>query len=291
MSKLLLFLFVGIIITVNCSPQQYRERERYDRERYGKQSVVPSQNLYFVLSASNLPSKDSNQGLADPFVKVYHGIIPPYVKIQGHELDKLGDSEVLVNEVNPKWLKVFRVQYKKGTNQKLWVEVRDHDPINPDDIIGDSFIDLDEYMEMGGHLTVSLKGTKSGSLTMQNTAPFLFSLAVKSIPALDEFGGYSDPFVKCYFRYGKDGKDIKFYETRSIANTQSASWDDAITFDNYQRGTNQIFHFVVRDADTLADDDIGEAFMDVDAFVDKKMQSVLPLSSSHNATLLVKYVE
>jgi hypothetical protein len=48
----------------------------------------------------------------------------------------------------------------------------------------------------------------------------------------------------------------------------------------------------VKDADSItADDDIGEAFMEVDAFVDKKQQSVLPLSTYHNATLFVKYVE
>lgn len=62
------------------------------------------------------------------------------------------------------------------------MEVSDHDPINPDDIVGSAFIDLDEYVENGMHLTVPLKGTKSGSLIIQNTAPFQFTLTLKYVP-------------------------------------------------------------------------------------------------------------
>ncbi len=57
---------------------------------------------------------------------------------------------------------------------------------------------------------------------------------------MDEFGGLSDPYVKCYFRYGKDGRDIKFYETNTVDNTVTASWEQPIAFDNFQRGTNQV---------------------------------------------------
>jgi hypothetical protein len=63
---------------------------------------------------------------------------------------------------------------------------------------------------------------------------------VRNVPALDEFGGLSDPFVKCYFRYGKEGKDVKFYETERQDNVEMASWDQPITFDNYQKGTKQV---------------------------------------------------
>lgn len=108
---------------------------------------------------------------------------------------------------------------------------------------------------------------------------------------MDEFGGLSDPYVKCYFRYGKEGRDTKFYETESVSNVDSASWETPISFDNYRRGTKQYFHFKVKDHDSItADDDIGEAFMEVDPFVDKKQKSVLPLSSSNNATLYINYV-
>jgi len=67
---------------------------------------------------------------------------------------------------------------------------------------------------------------------------FLYN--IRNVPALDEFGGLSDPFVKCYFRNGKEGKDVKFYATETVNNVEAASWDEPITFDNYQMGTNQV---------------------------------------------------
>jgi len=249
----------------------------------------PTQNLYFVVSSKNLPSKDANSGLVDPYVNVFYGIIPPDVKKQGTDLDALGVSETINDEANPKWVKVFKVQYTKGTYQKLYVEVHDHDPLNPDDVVGDAYIDLDEYVANGQYLTAPLS-SKSGSVVITKTTPFLFTLAVKNVPALDEFGGLSDPFVKCYFRYGKEGKDVKFYETNTVDNVETASWEQPISFDNYQKGTNQFFHFKVRDHDAITgNDDIGESFLEIDPFVEKKMSSVLPLSKTTNATLIVKY--
>ncbi|XP_021951543.1 uncharacterized protein LOC110848603 [Folsomia candida] len=288
MWKLVGLLCVGFL-SVYSSPQRGAKYETASQSRQLREELA--QNLYFVLSARNLESHDANHGVADPYVRVHFGSVPQYSQKQGKDLDKVGDSETIVNEANPQWVKVFKVQYIKGLNQKIWVEVRDHDPINPDDVVGEAFIDLDEYMEHGQQLTVPLKGSKSGSIVIQNTAPFRFSLALKNIPALDEFGGLSDPFVKCYFRYGKEGKDFKFFETPTIDNSDSATWENPITFDNFRRGTDQIFHFVVKDADSItADDVIGEAFMEVEPFADKKQQSVLPLSSSSNATLYVKYI-
>ncbi|OXA56032.1 Ras GTPase-activating protein 4 [Folsomia candida] len=253
MWKLVGLLCVGFL-SVYSSPQRGAKYETASQSRQLREELA--QNLYFVLSARNLESHDANHGVADPYVRVHFGSVPQYSQKQGKDLDKVGDSETIVNEANPQWVKVFKVQYIKGLNQKIWVEVRDHDPINPDDVVGEAFIDLDE-----------------------------------NIPALDEFGGLSDPFVKCYFRYGKEGKDFKFFETPTIDNSDSATWENPITFDNFRRGTDQIFHFVVKDADSItADDVIGEAFMEVEPFADKKQQSVLPLSSSSNATLYVKYI-
>ncbi len=65
----------------------------------------------------NLPSKDTNGGVADPYVRVHYGVMQPYANRRGQDLEKLGDSETIVNDANPKWLKVFKVQYNKGANQ------------------------------------------------------------------------------------------------------------------------------------------------------------------------------
>jgi len=250
--------------------------------------VFNTDNVYFVFSGSNLPSKDTNGGVADPFIKVYFGSIPSDVKKDGKELDEIGASETINDESNPSWTKVFKVQYSKGTNQKVFVEVRDHDPLNPDDVIGTAYIDLDEYVSNGKVKTALLENSKSGSVTMKGTTPIYLSLQVKNVPALDEFGGLSDPFVKCYFRYGKEGKDVKFYETERVDNVENATWDGPIAFDNYQRGTNQFFHFKVRDHDAITgNDDIGEAFLEIDPFVEKRMPSIVSLGKTSNATLTI----
>jgi len=251
--------------------------------------VVVVQTLFFVFTAKNLPSKDANSGIADPFIKVRSGVISPNTTKEGKDLDEVDVSETLNEEANPTWTKVFRINYSKGTNQKVYVEVRDHDPLNPDDVIGEAYIDLDEYVANGQEIT-TLLNSKSGSVTMKKTTPFLFTLALKNVPALDEFGGLSDPFVKCYFRYGKEGKDVKFSETERQDNVEEASWDVPITFDNYQRGTNQFFHFKVRDHDAITgNDEIGDAFLEIDPFVEKRMPSVLALGKGYNATLTVKF--
>jgi len=65
----------------------------------------------------NLPSKDTNGGLADPYVKVAYGIIPPDVKKQGSDLDTVDVSETINDNANPSWTKVFKVQYNNGTHQ------------------------------------------------------------------------------------------------------------------------------------------------------------------------------
>lgn len=107
----------------------------------------------------------------------------------------------------------------------------------------------------------------------------------RDIPPKDEFGGDSDPYVKCYFRIGEGGKDFKFHQTDVIDNAKTASFEK-IPFENYQRGTNQWFHFRVKDHDTITgDDDLGEAFMNIDSFVDGRKPAKFTLPE--NATLIV----
>jgi len=136
---------------------------------------------------------------------VYFGSAPTNTTtVDGKELPEIGVSETINDEPNPKWTKVFSVQYTKGANQvnflkihclsedifsflllltfyfqKVYVEVRDHDPLNPDDVIGDAFFDMDEYVSKRGNVQQLLEKSKSGSVTMQKTTPFLFNLEVK----------------------------------------------------------------------------------------------------------------
>jgi len=245
----------------------------------------PNFYVYFVVSAKNLDgnAKD-NDGLADPFVKVFLGKEPGNGEQNSTDLELIEVSETLENDNSPSWTKVFKVKHFQGTKQLLYLEVRDHDPVNPDDVIGDAYIKLDDFVARSTYTQV-LEKAKSGSVTVTKTTPIYFDLLVKDVPKKDEFSGLSDPYVKCYFRVGKEGKDNKFLETETIDNAETASWEH-LAFENYQRGTNQILHFRVKDKDTITgDDDLGEAFLELDAFVASNKAATFTLPE--NATLTV----
>lgn len=120
-------------------------------------------------------------GVADPFVKVFLGA-EPQPNANGTEdstaLEQIDVSETLENENNPVWNKVFKVRHIQGTKQLLYLEVRDHDPINPDDTIGDAYVKLDEFVAKGSYTKV-LEKAKSGSVTVTRTTPIYFDLTVK----------------------------------------------------------------------------------------------------------------
>jgi len=249
--------------------------------------VIVQNYVYFVVSAKGINgAATDNDGVADPFVKVFLGTEPGATNQTDETtpLEPLSVSETIENENNPVWNTVFKVRHLQGTKQMLYLEVRDHDPVNPDDVIGDAYIKLDDFVSMGTYTKV-LEKAKSGSVTVTRTTPIYFDLTLKDVPAKDEFGGASDPYVKCYFRIGQGGKDYKFKTTDTVDNAQVASWEH-IAFENYQRGTNQILHFRVKDEDTITgDDDLGEAFLEVDGFIAGRKDAKFPLPD--NATLIV----
>jgi len=254
--------------------------------------LVPSNNhVYFVVSAQNIAGDSTDHdGVADPFVKVFLGSIPinstSGEPVDPTALEPVDVSETVENENNPVWNKVFRVKHIPGTQQLIYLEVRDHDPVNPDDAIGDAYINLDEFVKQGNYSQVLTKA-KSGSVTVTRTTPIYFDLLVKDVPKKDEFGGLSDPYVKCYFRVGKNGKDFKFHQTDPVDNSETATWEH-VPFENYQKGANQILHFRLKDQDTVTgDDDLGEAFLEVDPFLEGKRDVTLTLPEGASLTVLL----
>jgi len=238
--------------------------------------------VYFVVSAKGLNGDVADtDGVADPFVKVFLGHEPGFGSANQTEdgdtsaLEPLEISETISNENNPVWNKVFKVRHIPRSKQLLYLEVRDHDPANPDDSIGDAYIKLDEFVAQGSYTKV-LEKAKSGTVTVTRTTPIYFDITVRDVPASDVWGGLSDPYVKCYFRVGQEGKDFKFHTTDAVEDAETASWEK-VPFENYQRGANQILHFRVKDDDTFADDDLGEAFLDVDSFINGRKDARFPL--------------
>jgi len=229
-------------------------------------AAAHDRTVYFVVSASGLAGDTTDvDGEADPFVKVFLGSEPRGQGNDTADLMSLGVSET-VSSNSPNWNTVFKVDHYPRSKQLLYLEVRDHDPVNPDDVIGDAYIKLDDFM-VTGELTQVLEKAKSGSITIKRTSPIYLDLTLRDIPPMDWWGGLSDPYVKCYFRVGQEGTDYKFNQTEVVDDATVVSFE-RVPFENYQRGANQILHFRVKDEDNMSkDDDLGEAFLPVDSFL------------------------
>jgi Ca2+-dependent lipid-binding protein len=251
--------------------------------------------LNFMLSARNLPLKQRGPGLAsvqDPLVKVF------YKQNYKHEswID-LGMTAYIKNQPNPNWLEVFTFDWIEGSGQVWRFEVFDHDKLSKNDPIGWVEVNVDYYVlshfqEISMKLTSSTKdeGISAGTLMIKRTVPIAFRIMADDIPHLDPMGGKSDPYVECYWSYGKDGELNLFGTTHVIKNVENADWG-RFEFGNFQPGTNQWWTFKVYDKDPLPKDDvIGDCTVEVDSFVKNKTTVIKQLSCDpkNRSTLTIK---
>jgi len=225
------------------------------------------------LSARNLKSNS-----VDPIIRVSNSS-------KGSVYEKLGKTEELSNNANPDFYHVFWIIWKRGTQQKVKLEVRDVDNLRPDDPLGEYTFDLDEYVAKGEKLNVTLlNGT--GSVSVQKTTPVKFMLYARTLPSLDTIGK-SDPFAEVYWSVGAAGKKIKFGTTAVIDNEENPDWKETIEFSNYIKGTNQYWTLKVLDKDPTGADLIGEASIDVDSFVSGRQTKILRIGKAKTATVAI----
>ena len=62
----------------------------------------------------------------------------------------------------------------------------------------------------------------------------------RNLPRLDIGSGKSDPYVKCYWRRGPNGDEVKFYETQVENNVENVDWNETIEFANYIKGSDLV---------------------------------------------------
>jgi Ca2+-dependent lipid-binding protein len=236
-------------------------------------------NLTFVVTGKDLPN-NGKTSKADPYVKVFHRTGGTQ---NGSDWTLFGTSDTIKDEASPEWNNVYSFVWKKGTNQVWHFEVKDHDTYNKDDAIGQADVNVDEYVEKNQDLTVKL--SDGGTLTIKKTTPVNFRLYARNLPKMDEFGGLSDPYVLVNWRRGKEGTDIPIGtgRTETQNNLENVDWPETFEFSNYQKGTNQFWHFIVKDADSISgDDDLGEVLLEVDPFIQKRAAKVNKLSTDAN---------
>jgi Ca2+-dependent lipid-binding protein len=230
---------------------------------FGIHPITASRKIYFVLSARDLPIKIRGAtGVAtvpDPFVKIYHK------DNSNSEWQELVKTKHVIDSVNPDWLEVVSFDWKRETGQKWRVEVLDFDVLSKNDVIDSFEVDVDNFVLIKREeLTTKLKN--GGLLVIKKTIPIHFRLQVEDLPKLDTGSG-SDPFVECYWSFGPEGETHLFHKTKTIDNAQNARWEETVTFESHQPGTNQHFTLKVYDKDVLKHDVIGQVSFEVDSYV------------------------
>jgi len=266
-------LLLAAIIAHASAQVQTRSQTRTStptpRPRTTTKPTLNTYNLTFVVSAKDLPAKTKTTKL-NPYVKISH----KNSSSAANSWTDLGKTDQLSNtDLNPIWYNVFWFEWTKGTGQVLHFEVKDHHSITRDAVLGTVDLNLDDYV-LKQNQDATLKLDKGGNLIVKKTIPVKFRLYARTLPKMDARNGLSDPFVECYWRIGKNGTGVKnhlFYKTKVIDDVENADWNETIEFSNYQKGTNQWWHFKVWDLDPATSNDLlGEAIVEVDPFVEKR---------------------
>ncbi|CAG7787157.1 unnamed protein product [Allacma fusca] len=129
----------------------------------GELYIKGTQPIRFMLYARNVPELDRINGgeaRGDPYVNLY------WRKGKEGANRQFATSSVLDNDPSPDWPEVFEFdQYRKGTEQYLFFEVKDHDTLNADEHVGSYLLEADSYVKNNTKLVVSLTdGEGDGSV-------------------------------------------------------------------------------------------------------------------------------
>jgi len=246
--------------------------------------AVPGYNITFVLAATGLPSAD-DYSKADAFAKLWDYRYDN--KTSGNNtgepaLNRFGTTAPVMNNENPEWLEVFSFWYEPGTGQKWHFEVRDHDVMNYDDVLGATDVDVDQFVAHKGPYRAKL--SSQGYLLIKRTSPITFKIRATNLPPKDRVWGSegpSDPYCTIYSRIHRAGEDTWLGETSTITDENSPIWPETFEYASYIPGQNQHLVFKVYDDDVFsADDDLGEALISVDELASKRGAVVYPLAHS-----------
>jgi len=279
------------------------------------QPLIQKQKLRFKLSARGLPDKD-NLGTTDPYVILYYtengsdkqykvgrtGTITDnenpswgdimefdydrskgqrwYFKVYDHdnarEDDTVGKAWVIVDDYVDKGQRYTVNLHKKGT---LTVESSEPVPIAP---VSQG---QPQLVQPAPVAVQPLPPTTNGQQQVvppvavyQQVQPqrLRIQLAARGLPDLDVIGT-TDPYVKAFYTDDTRAAETPFGRTVPIENSENPDFKELLEFD-YVRGKHQRWHFVILDQDeNRRDDEAGEAFVDVDEYVSKGENLVVPL--------------
>jgi len=233
----------------------------------------PDLNLTFVLSIKGIAN--GGVGNVDPYVKLYSAV--------GEAApEKFATSDVVKNSADPEFTTAFSYVWKRGTGQKWIFKLKDSNTLR-DTTLAEVIVDVDRYVSQREKMNVTFNPPTGGALYIQKTNPVRFRLYARNLPKLDPpFNkGKSDPFVNIYWSRGSKGEQYKLARSSTIDNVENADWNETFEFPQYIRGTDLWLHYQVKDEDGIGkDEDLGDALLEVDPFVEKRQTKILNLGKA-----------
>jgi Ca2+-dependent lipid-binding protein len=192
----------------------------------------PTSEVELTIECNNLRNMDTFSK-SDPIAVVYSR--------EGDRWSEVGRTEIIWDNLNPKWSKSFQVRYFFEREQLYRFEVYDIDDeknraLSAQDFIGTTAeIRLSEIVTASGGRTVPLvtrEGVDKGYGTMTVTAEEMrgsndqctCSIRGVKLAALDWFGS-SDPILVVH-KGGTDGRWVKVYESAPIKSNVNPRWPE-----------------------------------------------------------------
>ncbi|ODN04775.1 Copine-5 [Orchesella cincta] len=268
-------------------------------------TVPEKAKLRFKVSAKDLPEKDK-LGSIDPYVELY------YTEGASTKESRFGKSSTIDNNKNPQWGEVFEFDYDRSKQQKWHFKIYDYDQGKEDDSGGKVWIDVNDFVQKGQTITVNL--SKKGTLTVTNVNPqttptqqtlhhvapvapvspvapvapqapviqvsnpltrIKFRLSASGLEDKDILGT-SDPHVKVFSKIGSQPEQL-VGRTAKLDDTENPVWPDTIDFE-YEPSQQPKLHFLVLDDDDgRRDDELGDAWLDVNEYVKKNQDESVSL--------------
>jgi len=220
-----------------------------------------------VINATGLKDSDGMfGGSSDPYV---------YLQIKGMVVQK---TSVIDDNLNPEWNETFVFEnIEKPMSKILKITVYDKDTVH-DDVLGGAEIDLGTLKNVGEPQRFELEVDRHGPMGVLGKAMLNLTcstdgwgngedgtgalvvnvLNAQGLRDADGMGaGASDPYVYLAI----DGLDAQ--QTSTQNDRLNPEWNEELVFESIQSPGSKILKIKVFDEDTLADDKLGQAEIDL----------------------------
>lgn len=195
-------------------------------QSYGPQDFLYHEDctslVELSISCSGLPKMDLFSK-SDPFVSLHLR--------EGSSYRKIGQTEVIMNNHEPKFEKVIQMQYNFEEEQILKFVVADYDSATKSDHIGIAHMRLAELVSSGEPSTYDLKdkGRLRGKITISaeelttNKAKVIFEIRCTKLDKKDFFGK-SDPYFEIK-KIREGGRSILVYRSKVVMSNLNPSFE------------------------------------------------------------------